>query len=632
MPAQANNSAARPPAEAVREHLNKILEGKLFARSARQAKFLRYLVENAVAGQTDRLKESVLAVEVFGRRPTFDPHVDPIVRVEAGRLRAKLAQYYEEEGRDDRVIIEVPLRTYVPAFRERAPEPKRAALYAWFVRGRRWRVAALAGVAALVGLAVLGWRSGWFSTPPRVKVAAGAGHVPRTLVVLPFEDLSPSRDQEYLADGLTEELIEALARREDLRVVSRTSAFHYKHKRDDIRKIAEQLGVEMVLEGSVRRADQKVRVIAQLVNASDGYRLWSATYGREMKDAAVLPEEIARAIAGALRIGGAEGRPPQAYAVNPEARVPYLKGLHFTRQWAEEGLRAAIRYFEQALRADPKYAPAYAELAGCYALLAIHGASPPAEVMPKAKAAASRALALDPALAHAHVTLGLVKAVYDWDWAGARESFQRALELDPNDSGVLEAYVMAYLLPLGRLEEALRVARRAHGSDPVSPRIHSVLGLVYYYQRQYDQALDQYREALELAPHFSAAYLAMGSVYEQRGLTAEALAALERGRTTWSGGMGESLLAHAYAVRGRREEAQALLAQLTQLAKERYVSGAYLALIHLGLGEKAAALDWLEKAAAQRSGSLVYLKVNPRYESLRSEPRFSALLKKIGLE
>ncbi|MBI3696829.1 MAG: hypothetical protein HY238_18580 [Acidobacteria bacterium] len=337
----------------IQAQLSKILASPVFAGSDRMSRFLRFTVERALRGEGDRLKEYLLGVEVFDRRSSYDPRIDPIVRVEARRLRSKLEKYYETEGRGDPVRIDFPKGGYSPVLRERdraAPAPER-----------------------------------------------------RTIAVLPFANLSSDPENEYFSDGLTEELIQALTKVEGLRVVAWSSAFQFKGKARDIRQVGRQLSVDTVLEGSVRRADDRLRITAQLVDVSDGRYLWSQIYEREMKDVFAIQDEISRAIADTPRIKltGALVKP---YTVNLEAYNLYLRGRFNWNKRTEEGLRKAIEYFEQALAGDAQYAPAYCGLADCYSMLGQYGLSPPREVMPQAKAAATRALDIDEALAEAHAS------------------------------------------------------------------------------------------------------------------------------------------------------------------------------------------------------------------------------------
>jgi serine/threonine-protein kinase len=634
-------------AESVRGQLDRILASPAFSRSERPRRLLKFLVEHVLQGDAAKLNEYLLAIEVFNRRASFDPSSDPIVRVEAGRLRRRLREYYESAGRGDPVLIELPQRTYVPVFRRRqAAAPARVArIPSWIASSGTWRIIAiaiaagtLAGLAAYWATSAVGRKSPPSASSLSVDRKAAASALSansRSIVVLPFADISLKHDQEYFCDGLTEELIETLTKVDGVRVVARTTAFHFKGKTDDVRAIGKQLNVGLVLEGSVRKTGNRLRIVAQLINATDGYHLWSRTYDREVRDVFAIQQEIARGIVTTLwsELTGARWRRSlQKYSPSVEAYDLYLKGLYSARQWSTEGLTEAIRDLEQAIATDHQYAPAYAALAEYYSLIGVHAGFPPREVMPKAKAAAERALQLDNSLSNGHASLGLVKAVYEWDWIGAEQEFRSAHELDPSDANVHQMYVMGYLVPTGRLDEALKEIREARDIDPISPRIESVLGMVYYFRREYDLAVEQLRKPLDLDPQFYAARLALGSAHEQKARFADAVAAIQEGRPAWRSGIGRSLLGHTYALMGRRAEAQALLQELVQLSKTRYVSPAYIATIYIGLGEKDRAMEWLEKAYQARSATLAYLKVNPRYDSLRSHPRFTALLRKINLE
>ncbi len=638
------------PQHDVRAQLGRILASQGFVRSGRLSSFLRFVVEQTLEGHSARLKEYTVGIEIYARGESYDPQSESIVRVEASRLRQKLADYYRNEGRNDSILIELPQRTYVPVFRRRDPEPPVAdppavesatipaperppsKFQSWITSPGGWRLTPLSvvslgiGGAALICAILLALR-----TAPRPDGNPGT---PRSVLVLPFTDLSQTRDQEYYADGLTEEVIDALANFQGLRVISRTSAFQFKGKMEDVRKIGAGLKADVVLEGSLRKQGNRVRIIAQLINVADGYHLWSRAFDRPADNAFDIEQDVAQGIARALRVSLGDlrrGQRAERLPHNVDARDAFLKGLYFSRQWSQEGLSRSIANFEEAIRLDAGFARAHAELAEIYAVLAIHAGLPPREIMPKAKAEAERALALDASIPEAHGALGLVHGVYDWDWAAAERDFKRAHELDPNNVQVHEAYVMAYLLPTARLDEALSQIRDAQSLDPVSPRIHSVAGLVYYYRREYDQAAEQFRKALELDPNFHAAQLGLGSIYEAKRLYPEALSAISTGRKAWASGIGRSFLGHTYALMGKQAEARALCDELTKVSATRYIPPAYIALIHFALGEKDQGFEWLEKAYEQRSATLAYLKVNPRYDAVRSDPRFAVLLNRIGL-
>lgn len=631
------------PAGAVRAELSRILASQAFSRAERPNRFLKFLVEHALDGNTGQLNEYTLALEIFTRKSSFDPVSDPIVRVEAGRLRRRLQEYYRTEGDRDLVVIELPQRTYVPVFHMRQDHASRLAwIRSWMPAAGRWKTAVLVvTLCILTGLAAYLAASALGRKPSPGEPQGSAGRVTsstpagtRSIIVLPFADLSPRHDQEYFCDGLTEELNETLAHVEGLQVVARTTAFRFKGKGDDVREIGRQLNVGLVLEGSVRKAGNQLRIAAQLIDASNGYHLWSRAYDRELKDVLKIQQEIANGIVATAwsELTGRLRLPPERHAPSVAAYDHYLKGLYSARHWTTEGLTEAVSELERAIAEEPGYAPAHAALAQYYALLGVHAGLAPAEVMPKAKAAAIRALELDDSLGHAHASLALVKAVYDWDWTGAGQSFRRAFELDPSDADGREMYVMGYLVPQGRLDDALKEIQNARARDPISPKMESILGMVYYFRREYDLAIEQFRKPLQLDPNFEAAHLALGSAYEQKARFAEAIASLQEGNAAWRSGVGASMLGHTYALMGKKPEAEKLIQELRRLSKTRYVSPAYVAAIYAGLGDKDQAMEWLEKAYELKAASLVFLKVNPRYDSLRSDRRFRSLLKRIHLD
>jgi TolB-like protein/Flp pilus assembly protein TadD len=611
----------------VRSELERILTSPVFGRAERPGRFLRFLVDRTLAGETNALTEWTLAVEVFDRRKSFDSTTDPIVRVEAGRLRRKLQDYYGGPGAEDPIVIDLPQRTYVPAFSKRKLAAEAPARADGPVIRRRGILVAGAVVALLGGVAAY-WM---LHRPARAPLRAEPG-VARSIVVLPFKDLSPNHTDEYFCDGLTEELTETLSRVEGLQVVAGTSAFQFKGKPIDVREIGRRLNVQLVLEGSVRKDADRVRVTAQLVSAADGFHLWSRSYDRGITDILRLQEEIARGIAASVsanvsnRLRAANNSPNSA-----EAYELYLRGLYAARRWDHESLKAAVADFERCLALDANYAPAYAALAEYSSLLGVHAGLAPHSVMPMAKSAALKAVELDSSLSRAHASLGLVKAVYDWDWSGAELSFRRAFELDPADPNLHQMYVMGYLVPTGRLDDALREINEARTLDPISPRIEAIGGMIYYFQRDYDRALEQMKKALSLEPNFYAAHLVTGSAYEQKARFAEAIASLREGEAAWRSGIGPSMIGHAYALMGRKAEAEQIIRQLIEQSATRYISPAYIAAIYAGLNDADSTMAWLEKAYELRSASLVYLKVNPRFDRVRSDPRFSALLKKIRL-
>jgi TolB-like protein/DNA-binding winged helix-turn-helix (wHTH) protein/Tfp pilus assembly protein PilF len=489
-------------------------------------------------------------------------------------------------------------------------------------------IAVVLGAAALVAY--------WVGTHAGPRTRPG----PRlTLAVLPFDNLSNEADQEYLSDGLTEEMITQLARLDPtrLRVTARSSTWKYKRADRDLRRLRQELGADYVLEGSVRRAGERVRVTAQLVQVVDQTHIWAETYEREMRDVLVLESEVARSVARAIAITlapEAEARLARARPVRPESYQDYLRGRYFWNRRTEAALRQALGYFQQAVAADPGYAPAYSGLADCYSSLgasSVVGGLPPRQAMPEAKAAALKALEIDGSLAEAHTSLAIVHLLYDWDLAASEKEFKRALDLDPDYTAAHHWYSHC-LLPLGRTEESLAESRRALELEPLNLVINIHLGWHYLYARQYDEAIEQYRRTLELDPGFPQAKRYAAWAFLQKGRHADAIAALQAvlsalGRKPEV----EAELGHALAVAGRRAEARTVLEGLTQLSSSRYVSPYSVALVHAGLGDRDQALAWLDKAYAERSDYMPYLGLEPMLDSLRSDPRFDALVRRVGV-
>jgi TolB-like protein/Tfp pilus assembly protein PilF len=460
-----------------------------------------------------------------------------------------------------------------------------------------------------------------------------------TLAVLPFDNLSGEADQEYLSDGLTEEMTTQLARLEPdrLRVTARSSTWKYKRADRDIPQLRQELGADYVLEGSVRRAGERVRVTAQLVQAADQTHLWAQTYDREMRDVLVLESEVARAVARAIAMTlapEAEARLARARPVRPEPYQDYLRGRYFFWRRTEAALKQALGYFQRAVAADPGYAVAYSGLADCYLSLgtsATVGGLPPRQAMPEAKAAALKALEIDGTLAEAHSSLANVHLFYDWDLAASEKEFKRALDLDPDYTAAHHWYSHC-LLVLGRKEESLAESRRALELEPLNLVVNTHLGWHYYYARQYDEAIEQHRRTLELDPASPQAQRYAAWALLQKGRHEEAIAFLRAASSAFGRNPEvEAELGHALAVAGRRAEARAVLKHLSEPSSDRYVSPYSVALVHAGLGDRDQALAWLEKAYDERSDYMVYLNREPMLDGLRSDPRFAALVRRVGL-
>jgi serine/threonine protein kinase/Tfp pilus assembly protein PilF len=456
----------------------------------------------------------------------------------------------------------------------------------------------------------------------------------QSIVVLPFTNMSSDPENEFFADGITEEIINALAQIEDLRVVARTSAFSFKGKHVDLRTVGECLNVTTVLEGSVRKSGNRLRIMAQLINVADGYHLWSERHDRELQDIFEVQDEIAKTIAGRLKVtlGAGKQKPlVRAGTKNLEAYQLYLKGrFHWNKRTPDE-LRKAIEYFQEAVAKDPAYALAYTGLADTYNLASFLNVFPPAEVMPKAEAAAAKALEIDDGLAEAHVSLGYASFTYDWDWTAAERHFEQALAVNPSYVRN-HAFYPLYLSSLGRFEDALAVAKRALDLDPASPAVSHVLAVQLYLARQFDQAIQQCHKTLEMDPNYAVAYAVLGQVYASKGLYREALPDLDKFSALSRGGAASlALLGYSHARLGERNQALRILDELGAVSKRSFVTAFFFALVYAGLEDKDQAFMWLGKACEERFNRLAYLKVEALWDSLRSDPRFAELLRRVGI-
>jgi TolB-like protein/DNA-binding winged helix-turn-helix (wHTH) protein/Tfp pilus assembly protein PilF len=456
----------------------------------------------------------------------------------------------------------------------------------------------------------------------------------RSLAVLPLENLSGDPNQEYFVDGMTDELTTNLAKIKSLRVISRTSAMKYKNVRTPLAEIARSLHVDAVVEGSVVRSGDKLRITAQLIDARTDRHLWAEDYNRDLRDVVAVQDEVARRIAQEISTTLTPEERAQLTSqrpVNPEAYEAYLRGRYFWNKRTEEGMKKAIGYFEQSMGKEPNSPLAYDGLADCWLSLGWYGYLSPKEAFPRAKAAAMRALELDATLGEAHTSLAFASMNYDWDWSAAEREFRKAIELNPNYANAHHWYA-DYLSAVGRHEQAIAESRRALELDPLSPIINAWLGWRYFFARQYGLAIEQYLKTLEMDPTFVPAHLVLGQGYEQQSMSEKAIDELKKA-VSLSGGSSlyVSSLAHAYAIAGRRSQAEMLLRQMSERAQHTYVPSFHIAIIYAGLGQKDQALVWLEKGYQERSAWMVWLKVDPRLDVLRSDPRFQDLLRRVGL-
>ena len=464
------------------------------------------------------------------------------------------------------------------------------------------------------------------------SVAAAAREEKASLAVLPFVNLSPDPENEYFSDGITDELMGALGKLPGLRVAARASSFSFKGKERDLRDIGQRLRVGAVLEGSVRKAGNRIRISAQLVDVNEGYQLWSETYERDLRDVFAVQDEIARTIAAELKLkllAAGEAALVKPATSNLEAYTCYLQGRYFTQTRTPKGLKRAVTYYEQAIALDPSYARAYAGLAECWALLGFFefGDLLPRDTLPKARAAAAKALELDPTLGEAHIIRGIIAMIYEWEWDRAESELRHGLELKP-DSPLGHTWYAIFLSSQGRFEQGIQQARIGEALDPLSLSIHLVVGRCLYWARRFDEALTSILATLEMDPGNALTQLWLARTYLATGRPREAAAILERGETAGRSPYLLSLLGGAYAALGRREEALRLLAEIRGQGR----SALFQAWLLSELGETEACLGCFEEALKSDGGIAFVLGVDPLYDRLRSHPRFQAILATIGLD
>jgi TolB-like protein/DNA-binding winged helix-turn-helix (wHTH) protein/Tfp pilus assembly protein PilF len=566
------------------------------------------------------LSDSAAEPRYIETLPKLGYRVIVSVEVESGSVRERAAETTEDFGTAT-VLGEV----LVPNL-ERPATP------------RRWPWVAAVTVSVL-GIVCLVTFLKWPPVQPAPREGVPNGRI--MVAVLPFDNLTGDETQDYFGDGLTEEMIAQLGRLDpkEIGVIARTSVMHYKHTSERVDQIGSELGVQYVLEGSVRREAEKVRVNAELIEVGGQRTLWAQEYDRELTNLLVVQSEIAREISDSIQV--TLGSPERSEAITRPSLTPqayeaydlYLKGLYFWNERSIVGFQQAIAYFQQAIAKDPNYAPAYAGLANSYTLLPGYSLTPPSKYIPKARAAALRALEIDDDLPEAHVALALILENYDWDWDAAEKEYRRAIELNPNYATAHQWYA-ELLMWRGRFDGAFRESEYARTLDPLSLIIATDHGSILYFSRQYDRAIEQFNSVLEMDPGFPRAHVVIDA-YIQRGRYAEALADLEEWRGTFSEGTGMWTLwsksAYIYGRLGQKDKARAELTKLEAANRTQQIDPAALILGNIGAGNNQAALDWLEKAYAEHSNVLTTIKVEPAFDPLRGDPRFQELLQRVGL-
>jgi len=463
---------------------------------------------------------------------------------------------------------------------------------------------------------------------PRTRTYQAAMSSSNRVAVLPFTNISLDKADEFFADGMTEEIISSVSRTQGLRVIARTSIMKYKGANKPISEIGRELDVGSIIEGSVRKSGDKVRITVQLVDTHDEEPKWSQEYDRKFIDVFEIQSDVAKRVAEALRVQvlgptAGEAKPTS----NPQAYVDYLRGRQAWNKRTEEGLRQAIGFFQGALEADGGYAKAYSGLADSYATLALLEFVAPNEAYPKAKVAIGEALSLDPNLAETHASLGLIRFQYDWDWNGAEEEFKEAIRINPSHAPAHQ-YFADYLKAMGRFEEALSEVAKAQELDPLNLSINTGVGHVLYLSRQFDRAIEQYKRTVDLDPSFTLTHIWFGRPYLEKGMYAEAISELETGvKLSGEGTLALAMLGHGLASAGNKEEALRILDKLNERSKTRYVPSYWIAVIYNGFRDRERVLWWLQRAFEERSSWLVWSNVEPRFDWLRSDPDFESLMK-----
>jgi len=455
-----------------------------------------------------------------------------------------------------------------------------------------------------------------------------------SLAVLPFTNESGDPGAEYLSDGISESIIYNLSQLTSLKVVPRSSVFRYKGRQTDPQTVAREMGVRAVFTGTIRLQGNNLLVSAELIDSKENRLLWGQQYNRKVSDTLSVQQEISKSISEKLRLnlsGEEESRLAKRHTESGEAYEEYLRGQFWLNKRSEEGFQKAIEHFNRATEKDPGYALAYTGLADCYALLGTYALLEPGEGFPKAKAATMKALALDPQLAEAHTSLANILTSYDWDFAKAEEEFKRAIELNPNYPTARQWYA-EYLQVMGRFDEAVAEIRRAQQLDPLSLIISAVAGRIYYCARRYDEAIGELEKTIQIERRFGPAYAFLCEAYLKKGMYEKAiLAAQEPVKFAPGTSVYLTILGNAYATSGKRDEAEKVLAELTELSKRQYVQPSYMSLLYSGLGDKERALEWLEKAYVNRDDRLIFVISDPMIDNIRSDSRFQELVRRIGL-
>ena len=552
----------------------------------------------------------------------------------ARQVQNKMEFPVRKMGKGELKNIRLPMDVYrvvLPGERRRLPFSERL-VFSFHRRRTRWVAGitiacAVLALASVTSVGVWRWieRSDYAAKPQKDRIA-----------VLPFANLSADPENQYFVDGMTEELISRLSSISGLEVIARTSVMKYKDTNKGIAEIGQELRVNVLLEGSVRKAGNKLRITSQLIDVKTQGHLWSQDYDRELKDVLVIQSDVARNVAEALKVkllAGEKRQIERKGTEDVEAYNLYLKGLYHNNKLAKSELEKGKTYFENAIAKDPRYAQPYAELANSYVNLAQFGHLSPKEAYPKAKAAVIEALKIDPTAAEPHAALARIRTYYDWDWPGAETEYKRAIELNPSFALAHGNYGILFLSAMGRHDEAIAEIRRGQELDPVTPWYGVDIGWAFNHARRFDHAIGQCQKTVEMEPNFFHAHWCLAFAYQQSRMHQAALAAYQKAAQLANRNpIVVADLAATYVGLDQKEQAQKVLNELKEKATQQYVSPLAFAWIYIALSEKDRAFEWLERAYEERISWLVFLNVMPKYDSLRSDPRFIGLLKKIGLK
>jgi len=638
----------------VRGHLKEVLASHAFAGSQRAQDFLQLIVGHALEGQIDSLRERMIGAEMFGRPVGYDTGSDSVVRVKATEVRKKLAQYYLEEGKKSTVRIELPAGHYVSRFHFEALDTAAQApaeavpsnstdqpigkvelgpgdkvepgadkappfILHGFFRSPRILASVVLVLAIVAASGYAAFRK-WFSAShTRTEI--------HSIAILPLKNLSGDPGQDYFTDGMTEELINDLGQVSTLRVISLTSAMSYKGTTKKLPEIARELDVDGVVEGAVQREGNQVRISAQLIDARTDRPIWAHTYVRDMTSVLALQGEVAQAIADEVSFNEnpqRQARLASMRPVNTESEDLYLQGMSLMNAG---DFKSAMGYFQKAIDADTSSARAHAALADSFGWMGEAGQLAYGEAFSKQKAEATKAIALDDTLPAGHVELANAAMNLDWEWTIAEKEFHRALELNPSSASVHQRYAV-YLERIGKLPEAIAEVERGAELDPLSALSIRDAGFAYYFARQYDQALTLARRANTLNTRLPDYIFLLGDIYVEKGMYAKSIAEFQK--------LGDSPhdlghLGNAYARAGQTNEARRIILELEKHVQSDGVGGYEIALVYAGLGEKSKAFMWLESSYKVHNEGLTNLKIDPCLDPLRSDPRFSDLVRRVGL-